>query len=137
MPTTDHARSTADMLAELAAEADQWADTLDAGIGHGWATVEEAIAARTTAALMHAAVDHARIDADWSESNTLARILHPSTRDGGHAAQLVTSWATQPGRPIGRLVFANRCSCGWIGDWQPTAGLAHTAHDDHTESAAA
>lgn len=54
---------------------------------------------------------------EWQEEHaaTLRRVL--SRPDRGHR--------------IGRVQFRDECSCGWRGDWQPTAGLAHAAHDAH------
>ena len=42
---------------------------------------------------------------------------------------------TTIGRPPRELRFRAVCECGWQSDPMPTAGLAHAAHDDHTETA--
>ena len=51
-----------------------------------------------------------------------------------HHPMLVTNLHPRAGRPIGRLMFRHACSCGWRGEWQTTAGLAHSAHDAHKEN---
>lgn len=51
-----------------------------------------------------------------------------------HAATLATRMTKGNGRPIGRLFFRDECSCGWRGEWQSTAGLAHSAHDWHVRA---